>query len=104
MEVAITLCAETNLAKPIFVGSVLDPGNHMEIHGIIAIVMTKMTPNKLEKDMKNPDLLCNVIFSTVIDTETICNHSNSKTSCTPWQRKKWRKCKITICPGLRLNS
>ena len=40
----------------------------MEIPGTIATVMMRMILKTLEKIMKNPDLLCSVIFFTVTDT------------------------------------
>ena len=86
MVAAITWYVRTKRAKLIFAGFASDPGNHMAARGTIATAMTRTRPETHGKVKKNPDRHCRDIYSTAIDTWTICNHSNSKTSYTPWQR------------------
>lgn len=66
MVVAITWSAKIKTAKLTFVGYALAHGNHTDLAGIIAIVMTKKKPKQRELLKINQGLPCNAICSIAI--------------------------------------
>ena len=61
-------------------------------------------PSLTEITRRRAEPRCRDTCSTATDTWTTSSHSSSRTSCTPWWRRRWTRCSSTTCPGSRFSS
>ena len=58
-----------------------------------------MKPKMPAKAKRSPEQPWRVTFFTAIGTWITCSHWSSRTSCTPWWRRRWMRCSNTTCLG-----